>query len=97
MKTAHVFISGFVQGVGFRHFIRKQALLLGLTGWVRNTEDNRVEALLQDLSSNAAEAKEKIDKMLTLCKKGPEIAEVKDVTVEWITEENNFNGFEITA
>lgn len=36
MVRAHVFISGFVQGVGFRHFIKREADKLNLVGWVRN-------------------------------------------------------------
>ena len=32
----HVFVSGLVQGVGFRHSLYRQALKLGLQGWVRN-------------------------------------------------------------
>ncbi|MGH9856286.1 MAG: acylphosphatase, partial [Acidobacteriota bacterium] len=37
MKQCHVFISGIVQGVGYRYFVRSNAQKLGLTGWVRNT------------------------------------------------------------
>ena len=38
-----VFVSGLVQGVGFRWWTRAQALELGLTGHARNTDDGRVE------------------------------------------------------
>lgn len=76
---AHVFISGFVQGVGFRHFIRKEAGKLGLWVSVQNLPDGRVEALLEG-------EKENIDKMIALCRKGPFLAEVEDVVVEWIKE-----------
>jgi acylphosphatase len=37
------FVSGHVQGVGFRWFVRKHAHYLGLTGWVRNEDDGRVQ------------------------------------------------------
>lgn len=90
--TARVFISGFVQGVGFRQFMLRQAQDLRLTGWVKNLPDNRVEAIFYG-------SKETIEKIITICKKGPFLAEVKDVEVIW--EENpsdggeNFESFEI--
>ena len=74
--TAKVFISGFVQGVGFRQFILRQAQHLRLTGWVRNLADNRVESVFQG-------SKEQIEKMISICKKGPFLSEVKDVNVAW--------------
>jgi acylphosphatase len=41
----HYLISGRVQGVGFRWFVQREAALLKLRGWVRNTEDGRVEVV----------------------------------------------------
>lgn len=74
--VAHIFISGFVQGVGFRQFVKRQAIKIGLTGWVKNLPDNRVEAVLQGRIDN-------IEKMILLCRKGPFLSEVKDVNVAW--------------
>ena len=37
------FVSGTVQGVGFRYFVQHKAVGLGVTGWARNTSDGRVE------------------------------------------------------
>lgn len=88
--TAHIFISGFVQGVGFREFIKRSALKLGLTGWVRNLSDNRVEALFQG-------PKEQIEKIISTCKKGPFLSEVKDIDVIWEDINENFESFEITT
>ena len=42
----HCFISGRVQGVFYRHNTYKEATERGITGWVRNLEDGRVEVLL---------------------------------------------------
>jgi acylphosphatase len=39
----HVVVSGRVQGVGFRWFVREAAIELGLAGWVRNRPDGNVE------------------------------------------------------
>ena len=85
--TAHVFISGFVQGVGYRHFVKKLALDLGLKGWVKNLPDSRVEALF---TGN----KENIEQAIELCKKGPFLSEVENVDVGIVTEEK-FNSFEV--
>lgn len=86
---AHVFISGFVQGVGFRRFVRHHALKLGLTGWVKNLPDNRVEAVLQG-------PKEKIDQIVDIIKKGSFLSEVRSVAMEREDQsEEIFKTFEI--
>lgn len=45
-RTLHGFVSGRVQGVFFRAETRIQATALGLSGWVRNLPDGRVEVLI---------------------------------------------------
>ena len=49
-----IWLSGRVQGVGMRWWIRSRALELGLAGWARNTEDGRVEVVAEG-SRTAAE------------------------------------------
>lgn len=88
MVIAHIFISGFVQGIGFRQFIKKNAEEHGLAGWVRNLTDGRVEAVLKA-------RKEDVEKMIMLCRKGPFLAEVENVEVRWEEREEKFEGFEI--
>jgi acylphosphatase len=43
----HVVIVGYVQGVGFRYAAQRQAQSLGLHGWVRNTPNGSVEAVVE--------------------------------------------------
>lgn len=86
--TAHVFISGFVQGVGYRHFIKKQAMVLGLKGWVKNLPDGRVEALFVG-------SKNKIEEMVKICKRGPFLSEIENVEVEWDSSSEDFDNFDV--
>ncbi len=43
--TRAFIVDGRVQGVGFRYFVLREARALGLSGWVRNLPDGRVEVL----------------------------------------------------
>lgn len=90
-SAAYIFIYGFVQGVGFRQFIKNKAGGSGLRGWVKNTSSGDVEAFL-------CGDKKKIDNVIRFCKKGPMLAKVKHVRVEWsknLNEKDDFNGFMI--
>ena len=73
-RRVQVVISGRVQGVGFRMSCQRQAVELGVTGWVRNRWDGAVEALL--VGAPAA-----VDQMLAWCHHGPPMAVVTDVAV----------------
>jgi acylphosphatase len=75
MKRVHVYISGRVQGVFFRAETQRAAISLHLTGWVRNMEDGRVEAVFEGEDRN-------IDQMLAWCHTGPRQARVDQVIIE---------------
>ncbi len=87
-EALHVRISGLVQGVGFRYATYRQAGSLGLTGWVRNTPDGRVEALFE------AE-REGLEKMLEWCLQGPVLSRVDEVESTWPEATGSFRGFDI--
>lgn len=53
-----VFVSGHVQGVGFRWWTRARALELGLAGHARNTVDGRVEVVAQGGDTQLARLEE---------------------------------------
>jgi acylphosphatase len=72
----HVLIQGRVQGVFFRASTRDEARARGLTGWVRNRPDGRVEAVFEG-------DKRLVDNMLTWCHQGPPYSYVDRVEVEW--------------
>lgn len=74
MRRVHVFISGRVQGVWFRSSTKKVASELGVSGWVRNLTDGRVEAVFEGDD-------EKVSKCLEWCREGPPGAVVTDVEV----------------
>ena len=73
MKRLHIIVEGKVQGVGFRQFTVKQAAELGITGWVRNLPDGRVEALAEGIPGALAA-------FLRLLERGPRLARVEKVT-----------------
>jgi acylphosphatase len=68
----HIVVRGRVQGVGYRAFVEREALVLGLEGWVRNCRDGTVEALF------AGEA-EVIETMIATCRRGPYAARVDQI------------------
>lgn len=74
MRQVRLFISGFVQGVNFRYFVKREADKSGIRGWVRNLRDGRVEVVLQGRN-------DVIEDMIKLYRKGPLLSEVSDVEV----------------
>lgn len=84
---AHVYVSGRVQGVGFRASTRREANRQAVDGWVKNLADGRVEAVFEGQRS-AVEA------MVSWCESGPRTARVEDVSVQW-EEPSGYTGFEI--
>lgn len=86
-KTIHVFVSGRVQGVCFRMYTQQQARLLGLTGWVRNLSDGRVEVM-------ASGEETRLGMLKSWLHTGPDMAKVLKVDIE-IIEKKDFDDFTI--
>ncbi|BCS52328.1 acylphosphatase [Geobacter sp. SVR] len=69
-----VTVHGLVQGVAFRHYTCRQALQLGVTGWVRNMPDGTVQGLFE--GDEAA-----VQALVEWCRNGPPAARVESVDV----------------
>lgn len=89
MKEVSVRVSGRVQGVGYRYYVRDQASRLGVTGWVRNNPDGTVsisgagdEAILREF-------------LATLRAEGDPFIRVQEITTEWSDRDIPGGGFEI--
>jgi acylphosphatase len=82
----NVKISGMVQGVFFRAYTRDKAVSLGVTGWVRNLHDGRVEGLFEG-------DEPAVSQLIAWCRKGPPSARVTDVEVEWSEYSGEFDAF----
>ncbi|HKC15019.1 MAG TPA: acylphosphatase [Patescibacteria group bacterium] len=93
--TAKIWISGFVQGVGFRQFVKREARKLELTGYAKNLPDGRVEVLVQSSANSDQEAKENIEKLIKYSQKGPFLSKVENITVDWIDSTPKFDDFEV--
>ena len=81
-------ISGDVTGVGFRYWTRVTAKEMGLSGFVRNADRGKVEAVFEG-------EEEKLAEMIEKSKKGPEAAWVEKVEVKWGEVTGEFEGFEV--
>lgn len=74
-RCVYLTIEGKVQGVGFRNWVQRNAVLHGVNGWVRNTSDGKVEMMIEGTPKA-------IDALLKLCESGPSSAQVSEVSVK---------------
>ena len=84
---AHVFVSGKVQGVYYRANTRDRARERGVSGWVRNLDDGRVEAIFEGHESD-------VESMIEWCHEGSPAADVEGVSVDY-EDPSGESGFEI--
>jgi len=83
----HVSVTGRVQGVFFRAWMREQALALGVTGWVRNCPDGRVDSHIEGEEASVAE-------LISRLRMGPPAAKVDDIHT-WDVDTFDFDDFEV--
>ena len=89
MKTLKINITGTVQGVFFRKFVKDNADELDVRGYIRNMDDGSLEIVLEGRD-------EVVNDMLERCKKGPNHSEVKEVEVEEIKHQG-LEGFKVSS
>lgn len=84
----HLFITGKVQGVFFRQALKVTATKNGVSGWVKNLKDGRVEAVMEgeDLG---------VSRVVEWCHAGPANARVEDVEIRNEKPTGEFAKFEV--
>ena len=86
IAEARVVVSGIVQGVFFRASTRDAAAGCGVSGFVRNLPDGRVEAVLQG-------DRTAVEKVIAFMRVGPPGARVTDIIVDWRPAAGAYEGF----
>jgi acylphosphatase len=89
-ERVHLFIRGRVQGVCYRACAKQEADALGLTGWVRNLPDHRVESVAEG-------PRETLQRYLEWCREGPSWGRVDGVEATWGPASGEFAAFRITG
>jgi acylphosphatase len=80
-------VRGRVQGVGYRDYAQRAAMMLGLTGYARNLDDGRVEVY-------ASGAADKLSDLAAMLRKGPRLSDVRGVD-EQEAELHTYSSFQI--
>ncbi len=88
MDSAEILVTGKVQGVWFRDFVKKNAIKLNLNGWVKNNPDKSVSVAIEG-------KKEVIHELIGLIKIGSPLSKVDDIKITWTAFQNKFNSFKI--
>jgi acylphosphatase len=89
VKRLEAVVSGRVQGVGFREFVRHEASTRGITGYVRNSDDGRNVELVAE-GDDAA-----IDGLLGALREGPRFARVERVDTRFSEAGGGFSKFSV--
>ncbi len=87
MARLHAMVRGRVQGVGFRYFVLDTAQQMNLTGWVRNRWDGSVEV-------TAEGEKAVLQLFIKALHKGPRLANVSEVELDWENASGEFQEFQ---
>jgi acylphosphatase len=86
LARVHILVTGRVQGVGFRAFVQHCGTQAGLTGWVRNLADDKVETIAEG-------PKESLEKFAEEVKAGPRQSRVDTARIDWEIASGEFSNF----
>jgi acylphosphatase len=90
LALLHCIVSGRVQGVGFRWYVEETASSLGLTGWVRNLSNGKVEI-------EAEGSRETLESFLTALKSSQLGANISGIETQWEKPfQNKYKSFVIS-
>jgi acylphosphatase len=81
-------VHGWVQGVGYRDFVSREARRLQLRGYVRNASDGSVEV-------EAEGRRSQLQALLGYLREGPQDADVKRVDAVWDADRGEFEGWDL--
>jgi acylphosphatase len=82
----HLWVTGRVQGVGFRAHVEYYGAQIGVTGWVRNVGYDIMETVAEG-------SRTQIDKFIEMVKQGPRAARVNEARIEYETVMGEFKEF----
>ena len=82
----HIWVTGRVQGGGFRAFVLQSGPMFGLTGWVHNVGYDMVETVAEG-------PREVLERFSEVVKTGPRASRVEEARVEWEIPTGEFEGF----
>jgi acylphosphatase len=89
-ERLHLWVTGRVQGVGFRVFVAQKANHLGLTGWVRNVGYDQVETVAEGQRAD-------LEEFAALVRAGPRASRVEESRIEWLSASNEFSDFSVRS
>jgi acylphosphatase len=90
LSRVHIWVRGRVQGVGFRAFVQQSAMVMGLTGWVRNIGWDQVETIAEG-------EKSVLEQFAGAVRTGPRASQVKDARVEWEPASGEYESFQVRS
>ena len=88
LARVHIWVSGRVQGVGFRAFVLQSGPFFGLTGWVHNVGYDQVETVAEG-------PKAVLERFAEVVKTGSRASYVDEARLEWETPTGEFEGFQV--
>jgi acylphosphatase len=89
-ERLHIWVTGRVQGVGFRAFVAYAAQNLGLTGWARNVGYDQVEAIAEGQRAD-------LEEFARIVRAGPRFSRVDESHLDWLPARGEFHDFDVRS